>query len=30
MSRSEKVSFEGSTGELLSGILDTPEGPVKG
>ncbi len=30
MSRSEKVSFEGSTGELLSGIIDVPEGPVKG
>ncbi len=30
MSRSEKVSFHGSTGELLSGILDLPEGPVKG
>lgn len=30
MPRSEKVTFEGSTGELLSGILDTPEGPVKG
>jgi alpha/beta superfamily hydrolase len=30
MSRSEKVSFEGTTGELLSGILDVPDGPVKG
>ncbi len=30
MSRSEKVSFAGSTGELLSGIVDLPEGPVKG
>ncbi|WP_131682143.1 alpha/beta fold hydrolase [Pseudarthrobacter sp. YALA5] len=30
MSRSEKVSFEGSTGELLSGIIDVPEGPVRG
>ena len=30
MSRSEKVSFQGSTGELLSGIVDVPEGPVKG
>ena len=30
MSRSEKVSFHGSTGELLSGIVDLPEGPVKG
>ena len=30
MSHSEKVSFEGSTGELLSGILDRPDGPVKG
>ena len=30
MSRSEKVTFEGSTGELLSGIMDVPEGPVKG
>ncbi|MDQ0826773.1 alpha/beta superfamily hydrolase [Arthrobacter sp. B2I5] len=30
MSRSEKVSFTGSTGETLSGIIDVPEGPVKG
>lgn len=30
VSRSEKVTFEGSTGELLAGILDTPEGMVKG
>ncbi|MDJ0319572.1 alpha/beta hydrolase [Pseudarthrobacter sp. PS3-L1] len=30
MSRSEKVSFTGSTGELLSGILDIPEGRIKG
>ena len=30
MHRSEKVSFEGTTGELLSGILDVPDGPVKG
>jgi alpha-beta hydrolase superfamily lysophospholipase len=30
VSRSEKVSFQGSTGELLSGIVDVPEGPVKG
>jgi putative redox protein len=30
MSRSEKVSFHGSTGELLSGIIDVPEGKVKG
>ncbi|WP_160667200.1 alpha/beta hydrolase family protein [Pseudarthrobacter sp. ATCC 49987] len=30
MSRSEKVSFQGSTGEILSGIVDVPEGPVKG
>ena len=30
MSRSEKVSFQGSTGELLSGVVDLPEGPVKG
>lgn len=30
MSHSEKVSFEGSTGELLSGIIDVPEGPVRG
>ena len=30
MHRSEKVSFEGTTGELLSGMLDVPEGPVKG
>lgn len=30
MSRSEKVSFHGSTGELLSGIIDFPEGKVKG
>jgi putative redox protein len=30
MSRSEKVTFEGSTGEALSGILDVPEGPVRG
>ena len=30
MSRSEKVTFEGSTGETLSGIIDVPEGPVKG
>ncbi|XAS68022.1 alpha/beta fold hydrolase [Micrococcaceae bacterium Sec5.7] len=30
MSRSERVSFEGTTGELLSGILDIPGGPMKG
>jgi alpha/beta superfamily hydrolase len=30
MSRSEKVSFEGSTGEILSGIIDVPEGAVRG
>ena len=30
MSRSEKVSFQGSTGELLSGVVDLPDGPVKG
>ena len=30
MSRSEKVSFAGTTGEMLSGILDVPDGPVKG
>ena len=30
MHHSEKVSFEGTTGELLSGILDVPDGPVKG
>ena len=30
MSRSEKVSFAGSTGEMLSGIIDVPDGPVKG
>jgi alpha/beta superfamily hydrolase len=30
MSRTERVSFEGSTGEVLSGILDVPEGPVRG
>jgi putative redox protein len=30
MSRSEKVSFEGSTGEILSGIIDMPEGTARG
>jgi putative redox protein len=30
VSRSEKVSFEGSTGELLSGIIDVPDGAVRG
>lgn len=30
MSTSVKVSFEGSTGALLAGILDVPEGPVRG
>jgi alpha/beta superfamily hydrolase len=30
VSRSQKVSFTGTTGETLSGILDVPEGPVKG
>jgi putative redox protein len=25
-----KVSFEGSTGDLLAGIVDVPEGPVRG
>jgi putative redox protein len=30
MHHSERVTFEGTTGELLSGILDVPEGPVRG
>lgn len=30
MSHSEKVTFTGSTGETLSGIIDSPEGAVKG
>lgn len=25
-----KISFEGSTGDLLAGIVDVPEGPVRG
>ncbi|MBB6403689.1 S9 family peptidase [Arthrobacter sp. AZCC_0090] len=30
MSKSMKISFEGSTGDLLAGIVDVPEGPVRG
>ncbi|MCZ9881314.1 alpha/beta hydrolase family protein [Arthrobacter sp. B2a2-09] len=30
MSKSMKISFEGSTGDLLAGIVDMPEGPVRG
>ncbi|NHW47053.1 alpha/beta hydrolase [Paenarthrobacter sp. MSM-2-10-13] len=30
MSRSEKISFTGSTGDTLAGIIDVPEGPVRG
>ncbi|WAH98764.1 alpha/beta hydrolase family protein [Arthrobacter sp. MMS18-M83] len=30
MSKSVKISFEGSTGDLLAGIVDVPEGPVRG
>lgn len=30
MSRSEKISFTGSTGHALAGIVDVPEGPVRG
>lgn len=30
MSRSEKISFTGSTGQALAGIVDVPEGPVRG
>ncbi|MEZ2389863.1 alpha/beta hydrolase family protein [bacterium RCC_150] len=30
MSKTVKVSFEGSTGDLLAGIIDVPEGPVRG
>lgn len=30
MHHSEKVRFEGSTGALLAGILDIPDGPVRG
>ncbi|UVJ40637.1 carboxylesterase [Arthrobacter sp. CJ23] len=30
MSKSEKISFEGSSGEMLAGTVDVPEGPVRG
>ncbi|MCA4133511.1 S9 family peptidase [Arthrobacter sp. M4] len=30
MHHSEKISFQGSTGEMLAGILDIPEGPIRG
>ncbi|MEV8149148.1 alpha/beta fold hydrolase [Arthrobacter sp. NPDC080073] len=30
MSKSVKIRFEGSTGDLLAGIVDVPEGPVRG
>lgn len=30
MSKSLKIGFEGSTGDLLAGIVDVPEGPVRG
>ncbi|MFH5880342.1 alpha/beta hydrolase family protein [Arthrobacter sp. NA-172] len=30
MSKSMKITFEGSTGDLLAGIVDVPEGPVRG
>ncbi|WP_426006441.1 alpha/beta hydrolase [Paenarthrobacter sp. NyZ202] len=30
MSRSEKITFTGSTGDVLAGIVDVPEGDIRG